>query len=45
MGFDPKRYQVAEEKADNFLDKLKGYGFTALILAGVALAVLGLIFV
>lgn len=45
MAFDPKQYQVVEEKADSFLDKLKGSGFTALIIVGVALVVLGLIFV
>lgn len=39
--FDPKKYQVAEEKADKFLDKIKGLGFTALILIGAALLVIG----
>lgn len=44
MAIDPKQYQVAEEKADRFLDKLKSSGFTALILGGAALLILGLIF-
>lgn len=42
MAIDPKQYQVAEEKADKFLDKLKSSGFTALILVAGALVILGL---
>ena len=41
--FDPKKYQQIEEKADGFLDKVKGSGFTALILVSAALIILGLI--
>lgn len=43
MGLDPKRYEAVEEKADSLMDKLKASGFTAVILAGIALIVLGLL--
>lgn len=40
---DPEQMKPVEQEADNFLDRLKRSGFTALILGGAALVILGLI--
>lgn len=41
---DPKRMQPIEEEADKLMDKLKALGFTALVLTGAVLTLLGLLF-